>query len=175
VKPRILAQVDEQAQRLHHIVEQMLELSKLESLRALPAKAPVDLHAADAAGRVRRVHPIQYALVGLALSLFFLLLLSLSEHLPFATAYAAASTACVVLLGFYARHMLGRPLDGWLFGGGMALLYGLLYLLLLREQTALVLGSLGLFAALALVMVLTRRVDWYRLGGREARGEPRAA
>jgi inner membrane protein len=46
----------------------------------------------------------------------------------------------------------------------MALLYGLLYLLLLREQTALLVGSLGLFAALAAVMLLTRRLDWYRLG-----------
>jgi inner membrane protein len=69
----------------------------------------------------------------------------------------------VLLLGFYGRHMLGSPRDGWLFGAGMALLYGLLYLLLLREQTALVLGSVGLFGALATVMLLTRRVDWYRL------------
>lgn len=116
-----------------------------------------------ARGRVRRVHPVQYALVGLTLCLFFLLLLSLSEHLAFATAYAVAATACVLLLGHYARHMLGSVRDGWLFGAGMALLYALLYLLLLREQTALVLGSVGLFAALAAVMLLTRRVDWYRL------------
>jgi inner membrane protein len=116
-----------------------------------------------ARGRVRRVHPIQYALVGLALCLFFLLLLSLSEHLAFGIAYAVASAACVLLLGFYGRHMLGSLRDGLLFGAGMALLYGLLYLLLLREQTALVLGSVGLFGALAAVMLLTRRVDWYRL------------
>ncbi|MBL8314746.1 MAG: cell envelope integrity protein CreD [Rubrivivax sp.] len=116
-----------------------------------------------ARGRVRRVHPVQYALVGLTLCLFFLLLLSLSEHLAFATAYAVAATACVLLLAHYARHMLGSVRDGWLFGAGMALLYALLYLLLLREQTALVLGSVGLFAALAAVMLLTRRVDWYRL------------
>lgn len=116
-----------------------------------------------ARGRVRRVHPIQYALVGLALCLFFLLLLSLSEHLAFGAAYAIASAACVLLLGFYGRHMLGSLRDGLLFGAGMALLYGLLYLLLLREQTALVLGSVGLFGALAAVMLLTRHVDWYRL------------
>lgn len=116
-----------------------------------------------ARGRVRRVHPVQYALVGLTLCLFFLLLLSLSEHLAFATAYTVAAAACVLLLGSYARHMLGSVRDGWLFGAGMALLYALLYQLLLREQTALVLGSVGLFAALAAVMLLTRRVDWYRL------------
>jgi inner membrane protein len=110
-----------------------------------------------------RVHPVQYALVGLALCVFFLLLLSLSEHLAFATAYAIAATAVVGLLTLYARHMLGHLRDGLLFGGGMALLYGLLYVLLQREQTALVIGSVGLFAALAAVMLLTRRIDWYGL------------
>lgn len=115
--------------------------------------------------RVRRVHPVQYALVGLALALFFLLLLALSEHLPFGAAYGAAATGCVLLLGSYGRHLLGGGArDGLLFGTGMALLYGLLYLLLLREQTALLVGSVGLFAALAAVMLLTRRLDWYRLG-----------
>jgi inner membrane protein len=59
--------------------------------------------------------------------------------------------------------MFGRVRDGLWFGAGIGLLYGLLYLLLLREQTALVLGSVGLFAALAAVMLLTRHVDWYRL------------
>ncbi len=114
----------------------------------------------------RRVHPVQYALVGLALSLFFLLLLSLSEHLPFEQAYAAAATACATLLGFYASSMLGRALSGLLFGLGIALLYGLLYALLQMEQNALVIGSVMLFLALATVMTLTRRIDWYALFAR---------
>ncbi|MCK9688823.1 cell envelope integrity protein CreD [Scleromatobacter humisilvae] len=114
----------------------------------------------------RRVHPVQYALVGLALSLFFLLLLSLSEHLPFEQAYAAAALACALLLGAYATSMLGRRLAGLLFGIGIALLYGLLYALLQMEQNALVIGSVMLFAALATVMMLTRRIDWYALFAR---------
>ena len=114
----------------------------------------------------RRVHPVQYLLVGLALSLFFLLLLSLSEHLPFVQAYAAAASACAVLLGVYAASMLGRKLAGLLFGLGIALLYGLLYALLQMEQNALVIGSVMLFAALATVMLLTRRIDWYALFAR---------
>lgn len=114
-------------------------------------------------GRLRRVHPVQYALVGLVLCLFFLLLLSLSEHLALGWAYAAASAACVPLLGLYAGHAFGRARDGWTFGGAMALLYAMLYALLQREQTALLIGSLGLFAAVAAVMWLTRRVDWYAL------------
>jgi inner membrane protein len=114
----------------------------------------------------RRVHPVQYALVGLALSLFFLLLLSLSEHLPFERAYAAAAAACALLLGVYATSMLGRKLAGLMFGLGIALLYGLLYALLQMEQNALVIGSVMLFAALATVMMLTRRIDWYALFAR---------
>ncbi len=111
----------------------------------------------------RRVHPVQYGLVGLALALFFLLLLSLSEHLPFAASYAAAASACALLLTFYARFMLGRLSAGLAFGGGIAALYGLLYVLLQMEQNALVIGAVMLFAALAAVMALTRQVDWYSL------------
>jgi inner membrane protein len=114
----------------------------------------------------RRVHPMQYLLVGLALALFFLLLLSLSEHLVFEQAYAVAACACAALLGVYAASMLGRKLAGALFGLGIALLYGLLYALLQMEQNALVIGSVMLFAALATVMMLTRRIDWYALFGR---------
>ena len=110
-----------------------------------------------------RVHPVQYLLVGSALCSFFLLLLSLSEHLPFGAAYALSATACVLLLGYYASHMLGSVRRGLPFGAGMALLYGLLYVLLQLEQTALVVGALALFAVLALVMVLTRKVNWYGL------------
>jgi inner membrane protein len=111
----------------------------------------------------RRVHPVQYLLVGLALSIFFLLLLSLSEHLAFASAYAVAAAGCALLLAHYAVHLLGRRAAGLAFGAGIAGLYGLLYLLLQMEQNALAVGSVGLFAALAAVMVLTRNIDWYAL------------
>lgn len=111
----------------------------------------------------RRVHPVQYLLVGLALSVFFLLLLSLSEHLPFERAYAAAALACALLLATYAASMLGRARAGGLFGAGIAVLYGLLYALLKLEHDALAVGSVALFAALAAVMTATRRIDWYAL------------
>ena len=122
--------------------------------------------------RVGRVHPVQYALVGLALSLFFMLLLALSEHLAFEIAYAAASAACAGVLALYGGHMLGGWRAGAAFGAALAGLYGLLYVLLTREQTALVVGTLGLFAVVAAVMMLTRRVDWYRLF--DELGAPRA-
>lgn len=114
----------------------------------------------------RRVHPVQYLLVGMALSLFFLLLLSLSEHLPFLAAYLIAAGAAAAVLTHYAAAMLGGWLRGAAFGGGIALLYGALYVLLSREQTALVIGALLLFAVLATVMTLTRKLDWYSLGSR---------
>ena len=110
-----------------------------------------------------RVHPIQYLLVGCALSIFFLLLLSLSEHLSFALSYASASVACVSLLAFYGAHLLGGWRAGLGFGAGIAALYGALYALLQMEQTALVIGSVLLFVVLAGVMTLTRRIDWYSL------------
>lgn len=112
-----------------------------------------------------RVHPVQYFLVGSALSIFFLLLVSLSEHLGFGAAYAVAAMGCVGLLAFYACHMLGGLKRGIPFGAGVALLYGLLFVLLQLEQTALVVGSMALFVVLALVMALTRKFDWYQLGG----------
>jgi inner membrane protein len=117
------------------------------------------------------IHPIQYGLVGLALAIFFLLLLSLSEHYAFWKAYLAASTACIGLLGYYLSAVLRSRARGLGFAAMLTVLYGALYGLLVSEDNALVLGSGLLFAALAAVMVLTRRIDWYALG----KGEPQAA
>ncbi|RQO81726.1 cell envelope integrity protein CreD [Acidovorax sp. FJL06] len=124
-----------------------------------------------------RVHPVQYLLVGSALCSFFLLLVSLSEHLPFGISYAIAATACVLLLAYYASHMLGSLARGIPLGAGIALLYGLLYVLLQLEQTALAVGAIALFLVLAAVMVLTRKVNWYGLsqGGTPSRPLPPAA
>lgn len=110
-----------------------------------------------------RVHPIQYLLVGCALSVFFLLLVSLTEHLPFGWAYLTAGSACTLLLAYYGRFVLGSMRAGVLFGVALGALYGALYLLLQMEQAALVLGALLLFAVLAGVMAATRRLDWYTL------------
>jgi inner membrane protein len=113
-----------------------------------------------------RVHPIQYLLVGSALAVFFLLLVSLSEHVPFAVAYLAAAAACTALLGFYGAFVLHGGRAGAAFGAAVAVLYGVLYALLQLEQTALLLGSLLLFGVLAALMVATRRIDWYGLFAR---------
>lgn len=109
------------------------------------------------------IHPLQYLLVGLALATFFLLLIALSEHLPFALAYAVSAAACIGLVGTYLAGVLGR-LQGAAFGVGIAALYGVLYGVLRSEDNALLMGALLLFVALAATMLATRRIDWYRLG-----------
>jgi inner membrane protein len=113
------------------------------------------------------VHPIQYALVGAALALFYLLLLSLSEHVGFGVAYLLSSTACVGLIGFYVGSVLRSALRGLGFASALTLLYATLYGLLGADDYALLMGSILLFAVLAAVMILTRRVDWFALGQRE--------
>jgi inner membrane protein len=110
------------------------------------------------------IHPVQYLLVGLALVLFFLLLVSLSEHIAFLTAYLIASGACIVLIGYYLAAVLRDWKRGMGFGTALTLLYGALYGLLVSENNALVLGSILLFAVLSGVMVATRKVDWYQVG-----------
>jgi inner membrane protein len=112
------------------------------------------------------VHPIQYALVGVALAFFYLLLLSLSEHIGFALAYLLSAGACVLLIGFYVCHVLRSVVHGLGFSLGLAALYGLLYGLLSAEDYALLMGSLLLFGLLGTVMVLTRKLDWYGVGKR---------
>lgn len=107
------------------------------------------------------LHPLQYLLVGAALCLFYLLLLSISEHAPFALAYAVASAATVVLIGGYSAAILRGRLRALGTAAALAALYGYLYVLLQAEDYALLLGSVGLFAILALVMYVTRRIDWY--------------
>src|SRR5690606_18221898 len=121
-----------------------------------------------------RVHPVQYLLVGSALCSFFLLLVSLSEHLSFGVSYAVAASACVLLLGYYASHILGGLARGIPLAAGIAVLYGLLFVLLQLEQTALVVGSIALFLVLAAVMVLTRKVNWYGLTAQGGSTPPRA-
>ena len=110
------------------------------------------------------IHAMQYALVGAALAMFYLLLIALSEHVDFALAYGIASAASAALIGFYLAHVLRRWQRGAAFGALLGLLYATLYGLLQSEDNALLLGALLMFAALAAVMVLTRRLDWYAVG-----------
>ena len=112
-----------------------------------------------------RVHPIQYALIGMGLVIFYLVLLALTEHIGFDLAYLVASLASVLLNGFYLSHVLGGPKQGVGFAALLGLVYAILFGLLQAEEAALLLGALLLFTILALVMGLTRKLDWYRAMG----------
>jgi inner membrane protein len=107
----------------------------------------------------RRIHPLQYVLVGCALCLFYLLLLAFTEQLPFAAAYALATAGIVGMITAYAAAVLGARKRALGMGGMLAGLYAYLYTLLQMEDFSLLMGALGLFAILAAVMYLTRKMN----------------
>ncbi len=110
-----------------------------------------------------RIHPIQYLFIGLANCLFFLLLLALSEHIAFDAAFAAAAAAVTCLCSGYSAFVLPKKADALAMAGIFAALYGYMFVALRSEDYALLIGSVGLLAILALVMIATRKLDWYRL------------
>lgn len=118
----------------------------------------------------RKAHPAQYLLVGLAQCVFYLLLLSLTELIGFAAAFVIAAAATVGLLAYYASASFGSRQVGLKALGGLAVLYGAMYVLMTLEDFALLAGSLVAFAVIAATMIATRRIDWY---GRSASGSQR--
>lgn len=112
----------------------------------------------------RRLHAAQYILIGLAQMVFYLLLLSLSEHLGFDRAFLAAAAATVLLIGLYAGAAFRARRYQLRALGVFSLVYGLIYLLMRLEDFALLAGSVAAFAGLSAAMWLTRNIDWY--GGR---------
>lgn len=107
-----------------------------------------------------RVHPVQYLLVGLALTTFYIVLLALSEQVGFAFAYLAAAVAVVLMVGGYAAAVLRARRAGVLLGLSLSLVYALLYGLVVSEQYSLLMGAIALLAVVAVLMYLTRKVDW---------------
>ena len=110
-----------------------------------------------------QIHPMQYLFVGLALAMFYLLLLSLAEVIGFALAYLAASSCCITLLGIYTTAVLGSRAKAALCCAGLSALYALLFLILGAEDLALLAGSALMFLVLAGVMLSTRQLNWYQL------------
>ena len=115
----------------------------------------------------KRIHPIQYLLVGFAVCLFYVMLLSISEHLKFDAAYLIGCISILTLIAFYAKNIFKNNKLTLIFSFLLALLYGFFYSLLQLEDYALLLGSVGLFTILATVMYLTRKVDWYGISSGE--------
>jgi inner membrane protein len=107
------------------------------------------------------VHPVQYILIGLALVIFYTLLLSISEFMLFDYAYGIAALATILLISFYARGHFRNWKSAGIFGGVLSVLYAFIFILIQLEDTALLVGSIGLFIVLALVMYASRNINWY--------------
>jgi inner membrane protein len=115
--------------------------------------------------RTLRIHPFQYILVGLALVLFYTLLLAFSEFMAFGWSYLLASTMVIGLLtGYLAAVVPNRKSLGLVLGLEL-LIYGFIYVIISLEDTALLVGSLGLFITLAAVMLASRKINWYQING----------
>ena len=106
-------------------------------------------------------HPVQYVLVGLALIIFYTLLLSVSEFILFDAAYFVAGLATISLISLYAKSHFEKWSIAGVFAAALSCLYGFIFVLIRLEDTALLLGSIGLFIVLAIVMYLSRRIKWY--------------
>ncbi len=110
-----------------------------------------------------RIHPIQYLLVGCALLTFYVLLLPLAEQIAFWQAYAIAASACVGLIGWYSYHVLDSIKRAVIFTMILAGLYAAFYGILTTEDLNLLLGAVFCFIILACVMIMTRKIDWYKI------------
>lgn len=108
----------------------------------------------------KSVHPVQYALIGFALILFYTLLLSFSEYVGFNTAYGIAALATVGLITWFVRGLLGSSKLSMLLSFVLVLLYSYVFTILQLQDYALLLGSVGLFLTLAVVMYFSRKIQW---------------
>ncbi len=111
-----------------------------------------------------RVHMLQYLLVGVAISLFYLLLLSISEHIGFIIAYFVASLVIITIVGFYSLSVLKTTKRALILSLSTTTLYIYLFTLLQEESYSLLFGSFGLLGLLTAVMYITRNIDWFSVG-----------
>jgi inner membrane protein len=110
----------------------------------------------------KRIHPIQYLLVGIALILFYTLLLSLSEQISFCIAYLIATLVTIALIASYAYSIFKSKTETIILTLILGLLYTYLYVILQLEDIALLIGSIGLFIILGIIMFLSRKIKWYK-------------
>ena len=106
------------------------------------------------------IHPFQYVMVGLALVMFYTLLISISEHSTFLKAYLIAAFSVLALIVVYSRAILKGFKFPLLIGVSLASLYGFIYIIIQLESYALLVGSIGLFTILAIIMFASRKIDW---------------
>ena len=125
--------------------------------------------------RKLKIHPVQYGFVGLALAVFYQLLVSLSEHIAFDYAYLVSAVACVSLIGTYVGYILHSIVRGLGMSAFLFILYLMLLMILKSEGHAMLMGSCLIFGVLAALMMLTRHVDWYRFSEQLTNHETQAS
>ena len=111
----------------------------------------------------QRIHPLQYILVGLSLTVFFVLLLSLSEYIGFDKSYLVAASVTILLISVYSQAVFKSLKLASLLLIFLTIIFGFIYVILQLEEYSLLVGSIGLFAILAIIMLSTRKLDWYKL------------
>lgn len=110
------------------------------------------------------IHIFQYTLIGLALAIFFTLLLSISEFWGFDLAYSGAAIATIGLIFLYSLGMFRNKKSSGLLLGLMVALFAYIYIIIQLEKTALLAGSIGLFVIIAMTMYVTRKIKWFEEG-----------
>jgi len=106
------------------------------------------------------IHPFQYLMIGIALTMFYTLLISISEHSSYLKAYFIAGTAVIVLITFYSKSILKNIKFPLFIGASLTVLYTFIFVIIQLENYALLVGSVGLFVILASVMYASRQIDW---------------
>jgi len=115
----------------------------------------------------RFIHPIQYLLVGISLIIFYTLLLSISEHLAFNLAFILSAIATLLMITGYVQAILKSKNLTFLISGILIILYGFIFIIIQLQDYALLIGSIGIFIILGLVMYFSRKIDWYNLNLKE--------
>lgn len=108
-----------------------------------------------------RIHPFQYILIGAALIIYYTLLLSLSEHVGYNYAYMIASLATVILISLYSTTFFKKARLVVLFTLLLLIFYTFIFVIILQQDFSLLLGSIGLFLIVSLLMYFSRKVKWY--------------
>ena len=106
------------------------------------------------------IHPFQYVMIGLALVMFYTLLISISEHSTFLKAYLIAAVSVLALITLYSRGILKGFKFPMLVSASLGSLYAFIYIIIQLENYALLAGSIGLFVILAIIMFASRKIDW---------------
>ncbi len=108
----------------------------------------------------RKVHILQYVLIGAAMTIYYTLLLAFSEKVGFNSAYLIASVATIVLISVFTATLLNHKKPAFIFGSILTVFYTFIFVIIQLQDLALLFGSIGLFVTVAIMMYLSTKIDW---------------